>query len=121
MPEHRREINLASGATDVAVQSQAKFPTTAVVEPLNIDPQIIMWDPAIYTINSWKDVAATKEKILYTEGLSYMDVLQAKGLITADQKDSSFDGTPSRFVAETGKCMQQGHASNEPYRWQDVV
>ena len=116
-----KSIYLAYVATDVAVQSQAKFPTTAVVEPLNIDPQIIMWDPATYTINSWKDVAATKAKILYTEGLSYMDVLQAKGLITADQKDSSFDGTPSRFVAEKGKVMQQGYASNAPYRWEHDV
>jgi hypothetical protein len=116
-----KSIYLAYVATDGAVQSQAKFPTTAVVAPLNIDPQIIMWDPATYTINSWKDVAATKAKILYTEGLSYMDVLQAKGLITADQKDSSFDGTPSRFVAEKGKVMQQGYASNEPYRWEHDV
>ncbi|MCW2888965.1 MAG: hypothetical protein JWL58_5827 [Streptosporangiaceae bacterium] len=116
-----KSIYLAYVATDVAIQSQAKFPTTAVVAPLNIDPQIIMWDPATYTINSWTDVARTKAKVLYTEGLSYMDALVAKGLVTKDQKDSSFDGTPSRFVAEKGKVMQQGYASNEPYRWEHDV
>jgi hypothetical protein len=116
-----KSIYLAYVSTDTAIQSQAKFPTTAVVAPLNIDPQIIMWDPATYTINSWKDVARTKAKILYTEGLSYMDALLAKGLITKDQEDSSFDGTPSRFVAEKGKVLQQGYASNEPYRWEHDV
>jgi hypothetical protein len=116
-----KSIYLAYVSTDTAIQSQAKFPTTAVVAPLNIDPQIIMWDPATYSINSWKDVKGTKAKILYTEGLSYMDALLAKGLITKDQEDSSFDGTPSRFVAEKGKVLQQGYASNEPYRWEHDV
>jgi hypothetical protein len=116
-----KSIYLSYVSTDTAIQSQAKFPTTAVVAPLNIDPQIIMWDPATYTINSWKDVKGTKAKILYTEGLSYMDALLAKGLITKDQEDSSFDGTPSRFVAEKGKVLQQGYASNEPYRWENDV
>ena len=67
------------------------------------------------------DVASTKAKVLYTEGLSYMDVLLAKGLVTKDQADSSFDGTPSRFVAAKGKAIQQGYASNEPYRWEHDV
>jgi hypothetical protein len=116
-----KSIYLSYVSTDTAIQSQAKFPTTAVVAPLNIDPQIIMWDPATYTINSWKDIKGTKAKILYTEGLSYMDALLAKGLITKDQEDSSFDGTPSRFVAEKGKVLQQGYASNEPYRWEHDV
>jgi hypothetical protein len=116
-----KSIYLSLVATDFAIRSQAKFPTTAVVAPLNIDPQVIMWDPATYTINSWKDVASTKAKVLYTEGLSYMDVLLAKGLVTKDQADSSFDGTPSRFVAAKGKAIQQGYASNEPYRWEHDV
>jgi hypothetical protein len=41
--------------------------------------------------------------------------------VKASQKDASFDGTPSRFVAERGKLMQQGYASNEPYRWEHDV
>ncbi|HEX4352094.1 MAG TPA: hypothetical protein VHZ95_04255 [Polyangiales bacterium] len=114
-------IYLGYVATDDAVIAADKFPTIAVVAPLDINPQVIMWDPATYTINSWSDVAKTKAKIIYIEGLPFMDYLVSKGLVSASQKDASFDGTPSRFVAERGKPIQQGYASNEPYRWEHDV
>ncbi|HEX3621244.1 MAG TPA: hypothetical protein VHT97_02905 [Acidimicrobiales bacterium] len=108
-------------ATDDAVGAYAKFPTKAVVAPLDINPQILMWDPATYKINTWSDVAASGAKILYIEGMPFMDYLVAKGYVKKDQLDSSFDGTPARFVAAGGKVIQQGYASNEPYRWQNDV
>ena len=114
-------IYLGYVATDDAVQAAEKFPTMAVVAPLDINPQILMWDPETYTINGWSDVATTKAKIIYIEGLPFMDYLVSKGFVKASQKDASFDGTPSRFVAERGKLIQQGYASNEPYRWEHDV
>lgn len=114
-------IYLGYVATDEAVQNDEKLPTTAVVAPLDVNPQIVMWDPATYTIDTWADVAKTKAKVLYLEGLPFMDYLLSKGYVTKDQLDSSFDGTPSRFVAEDGKLIQQGYASNEPYRWEHDV
>jgi hypothetical protein len=116
-----QSIYLGYVATDDAVQAAEKFPTMAVVAPLDINPQIVMWDPSTYHVSSWADVAATKAKIVYIEGLPFMDYLVSKGYVTAAQKDASFDGTPSRFVAERGKLMQQGYASNEPYRWEHDV
>src|SRR6266851_6545951 len=50
-------IYLGYVATDDAVQASDKFPTMAVVAPLDINPQIVMWDPGTYTINAWPDVA----------------------------------------------------------------
>jgi hypothetical protein len=114
-------IYLAYVATDEAVQAAEKFPTTAVVAPLDINPQILMWDPATYDITTWPDVAKTGATITYLEGLPFMDYLLSKGYVKQSQLDSSFDGTPSRFVAENGKIIQQGYASNEPYRWEHDV
>jgi len=91
------------------------------VAPLDINPQILMWDPAKYAIASWPDVARSKAKVVYLEGLPFMDYLVSKGFVTKEQKDASFDGTPSRFVASGGKLIQQGYASNEPYRWEHDV
>ena len=108
-------------ATDDAVQAADKFPTKAVVAPLEINPQILMWDPATYKIEEWADVAKTKAKVVYLEGLPFMDYLVSKGFVTKDQKDAAFDGTPSRFVAGGGKVIQQGYASNEPFRWENDV
>jgi hypothetical protein len=114
-------IFLGYVATDDAVQAAEKFPTMAVVAPLDINPQIVMWDPATYTVNTWADVAKTKAKVTYVEGMPFMDYLVSKNFVTKDQRDASFDGTPSRFVAEGGKLMQQAYASNEPFRWENDV
>jgi hypothetical protein len=116
-----QDVFLGYVATDDAVQAAEKFPTKAVVAPLDINPQILMWDPATYKIDGWPDVAKSKAKVLYLEGLPFMDYLVAQGYVTKGQKDASFDGTPSRFVAEGGKLIQQGYASNEPYRWEHDV
>jgi len=115
------EIYLGYVATDDAVQAATKFPTKAVVAPLDINPQVLIWDPASFTVAGWPDIAKTKAKVLYLEGLPFMDYLIAKGFVTKEQKDASFDGTPSRFVAAAGKIVQQGYASNEPYRWEHDV
>jgi hypothetical protein len=92
-----------------------------VAAPLDINPQVLMWDPATYTINSWSDVAPTKAKVTYLEGLPFVDYLVSKGYVTKSQLDASYDGTPARFVAERGKVIQQAYASNEPYRWEHDV
>ena len=42
------DIMLGYVSTDEAIQNSAEFPTKAVVAPFNINPQIIMWDPATY-------------------------------------------------------------------------
>ncbi|MEU5881976.1 hypothetical protein [Spirillospora sp. NPDC047279] len=117
-----KSITLGFVPTDDAVRSAEKFPVKAVFSSLDINPQIIMFDPATYPdVRTWKDVPATKAKVVYSEGKAYMDFLIAKGLVTKEQADASFDGTPSRFVADKGKSMQQGYISNEPYRWQNDV
>ncbi|SOD70773.1 hypothetical protein SAMN05892883_0415 [Jatrophihabitans sp. GAS493] len=115
-------ITLGYVSTDSAVRDFAKFPTLGVVAPLDKDPQIVMWDPAtLTTVKTWADVAPTNAKVLYTEGLTYMDYLVSKGIVKKSQLDASFDGSPSRFVAAGGKEMQQGYVSNEPYRWEHNV
>ncbi|HEY8924829.1 MAG TPA: ABC transporter substrate-binding protein, partial [Polyangia bacterium] len=57
------EILLGYVATDDAVQAAAKFPTKAVVAPLDINPQVLIWDPASFTVQGWPDIAKTKAKI----------------------------------------------------------
>jgi len=115
------EIFLGYVATDDAVQAASKFPTKAVVAPLDINPQVLIWNPAVYTVAGWPDIAKTKAKVVYIEGLPFMDFLVSKGFVNKAQKDASFDGTPARFAAEGGKVIQQGYASNEPYRWEHDV
>ncbi|MEU6249325.1 ABC transporter substrate-binding protein [Glycomyces sp. NPDC047010] len=114
-------ITLGFVPTDDAVRANAEFPVTGVFASLEVTPQIVMFDPATYDIDSWDDVKATGAPIVYTEGKVFMDYLIAQGYVDPSQADASFDGTPSRFVAEGGRVMQQGYVSNEPYRWEHDV
>ncbi|MBF6170247.1 hypothetical protein [Nocardia blacklockiae] len=114
-------ITLGFVPTDDAIRSQEKFPVRGVFASLDVNPQIVMWDPATYQVNSWRDVAATGAPVVYSEGKVFMDYLIAHGYVRPEQADASFDGTPSRFVAEHGRVMQQGYVSNEPYRWEHDV
>lgn len=114
-------ITLGFVPTDDAVRANAEFPVTGVFASLDINPQIVMFDPATYDIDSWDDVKGTGAPIVYSEGKVFMDYLVANGYVNQEQADASFDGTPARFVADGGESMQQGYVSNEPYRWEHDV
>lgn len=116
------DITLGFVPTDDAVRAAARFPVTGVFASLDVNPQIVMWDPATYPdVRTWADVAASGAPVVYSEGKIFMDHLIATGVVRPEQADASFDGTPSRFVAERGRVMQQGYVSNEPYRWEHDV
>ncbi len=106
--------------TDEAIANYAEFPTTAVVAPLDINPQIIMWDPETYDIASWDDVKDTGAVINHFGGASYTEYLEGSGLVDADQLDPSYDGAPTRFIGEGGAIIQQGFATQEPYNYEFV-
>ncbi len=112
-------------ATDEAVENYEEFPTTAFVAPLEINPQIIMWDPATYPdVATIADLATAKDgegvTIRYFESGAYMQFLLADGQVTEAQLDGSYDGGPSVFIAEAGAIAQQGFASAEPYNYENV-
>ena len=116
------DIMLGYVSTDEAIQNSGEFPTTAVVAPFNINPQIIMWDPATYPqVKAIKDLKPLGVKVRYFQGAAYMDYLIQSGQLEKSQTDGSYDGTPANFVAAGGKDAQQGFASAEPYFYEKVL
>jgi hypothetical protein len=117
-----QDITLGYVNTDEAVQLSADMPTTAVFAALDINPQMIMWDPQTYpdvtTIADLKDAGAT---VRYFGGSAWMEYLVDQGVLDRDQLDGSYDGTPANFVAAGGKDAQQGFASAEPYIYEHEV
>ena len=108
-------------ATDEAIENYADNPTTAFVAPLEINPQIIMWDPATYpAVETIADLKAEGVTIRYFESGAYMQFLLSDGQVEEGQLDGSYDGGPSVFIAEGGKIAQQGFASAEPYNYENV-
>ncbi|MGI9595710.1 MAG: ABC transporter substrate-binding protein [Acidimicrobiales bacterium] len=106
--------------TDEAIANYAEFPTTAVAAPLDINPQIVMWDPETYDIGSWDDVKGTGAVVSHFAGASYTEYLVGAGLVDEAQLDGSYDGSPTRFIGEEGAIIQQGFATQEPYNYENV-
>lgn len=121
-----KTITLGYVTTDEAVQNSVKAPTTAVFAPLDIGPQMIMWDPSYYPnvtdiASLGKALKAEGGVVRYFGGAAYMDYLVGSGVLDKSIVDGSYDGSPAKFVAAKGKDAQQGFASAEPYIYQNEV
>jgi len=115
-------ITLGYVITDEAIAFAAQQPTLSVIATLEIDPQVLIWDPASYPqFNTVGDIGQTDAKVLFYSGAVYMDYLVGAGILRASQIDGSYDGSPATFVADGGKTVVQGYATNEPHTYQHEV
>jgi hypothetical protein len=115
-------ILLGYVATDEAIENYAQIPTKAIVAPLEVNPQIIMWDPATYPdVKTIADLKKDNVTIRYFQTGAYMNFLVSSGQVDPSQLDGSYDGSPAVFVAEGGKIAQQGFASAEPYTYEKLI
>lgn len=116
------KITMGYVYTDEGIQYNSELPTTSVFAGLDINPQIIMWDPATYPeVKKIADLKAKGVKVRYFDGAAYMSYLTQTGLLDESQLDGSYDGTPAVFVSQEGKIAQQGFASAEPYIYKNEV
>jgi len=117
------DILLGFVSTDVSVaQSGGDLPTVSIVAPFNINPQIIMWDPATYPdVKKIADLKDKGVKVRYFNGAAYMDFLTATGILDKKQIDGTYDGAPASFLAAAGKDAQQGFGTAEPYFYEKVL
>jgi hypothetical protein len=120
----KQDPNILLGyvATDEAIENYKDVPTKAVVAPLEINPQIIMWDPATYPdVKTIADLQKKNVTIRYFQTGAYMKYLVSSGQVKQSQLDGSYDGSPAVFTAQGGKIAQQGFASAEPYTYQNLI
>lgn len=107
--------------TDEAVSLSAKQPTIAVMAPREHWAQVLIYAPEVYDFKTIADIGKTDTTVLYFEGNSYMKYLTGAGILKASQVDSSYDGTPARFVSSGGKVVQQGFITAEPWQYEHTV
>jgi len=91
----------------------------SVVAPLEANPQIIMWDPASFPdVKEIKDLQKHNVPVLvFGKGIIAKWAI-SQGIMTDGQFDTSFDGSPDKFVSSDGKIAQQGFATAEPYKFE---
>jgi hypothetical protein len=86
------------------------------------NPPMIMWDPETYPdIETIADIGEEGVLVRYFGGAAYMDFFTQTGILSPDQVDGSYDGTPALFVADQGASAQQGFGSAEPYIYEKEV
>jgi hypothetical protein len=115
-------ITLGMMNPDQIIQLSKDQPVVGVVAPMELDPQIILWDPKAHP--DWHtiaDIGQTDTKVLYFQGNTYMDYLLGSGILRRSQVDGSYDGSPAAFVASGGKIAVQAYATNEPYLYQHEI
>jgi len=106
--------------TDEQIATFADQPTVAVVAPLEKNPQILMFDPNTYQFESFSDIGESGATVSVFAGQFYTEYHVGTGQLTADQIDPSYDGSPTRFIAEEGALVQQGFATQEPWNCENL-
>jgi hypothetical protein len=114
------DIFLGYTTTDEQIGNFADTPVLGLVAPLEKNPQILMWDPETYSFESFSDIGESGAVVNVFPGGFYIDYLVGTGQISADQFDGSYDGSPTRFIAEQGAIVQQGFATNEPWSYEHI-
>nr|MDT0664299.1 hypothetical protein [Micromonospora sp. DSM 115978] len=115
-------ITLGYVFTDEAIQLSAEQPTLGVLAPLEINPQMIMWDPeTLPDVEGIADLGEAGTTVLYFSTGTYMRYLLGEGILSEEQVDGSYDGAPVRWVAEAGAVAQQGYATAEPYIYENEI
>jgi hypothetical protein len=112
-------ITLGAVSTDAAIVGAAGQPTVAVASQLTVSPQILMWDPESHPGTTIREVTATGSPVV-TAGDIIPALLVSQGIIQPAQIDTSYEGTPARFVSDP-TILQQGFATAEPYVYQNEI
>ncbi|CAN5839769.1 MAG: ABC transporter substrate-binding protein [Ilumatobacteraceae bacterium] len=116
-------IHLGYANTEGQVLRYEETPVLSVVAPLDINPQIIYWDPETYPdVKTLADLGEEADVTINVfEGGTFSEVFVAEGIWREEQIDTSYNGTPAQFVAADGALAQQGFASAEPYTYENVI
>ena len=115
-------VHLGYALTDETVQFSAQQPLTAVIAAMEISPLAILWSPDVHPeFHTIADIGRSDTKVLYTQGVPYMEYLVSSGLLHRSQLDGSYDGSPDRFVSERGQAALQGFVTAEPYLYEHEI
>jgi hypothetical protein len=113
-------IVLGTVYSDTAIATSANQPVVAVVSQLTTSPLMFMWDPASHPgAQTLRDVAASGVPLVTSDPV-IPALLEGQGIISSAQVDTSYDGSPARFVSDP-RILQQGYATTEPYLYESEI
>jgi hypothetical protein len=113
-------ITLGQQATEEQVLGWASGqPTVGVIAPFDVDPVVFIWDRERHPdFNTIQDVGQTDTKVL-TFRSANIDYLLGSGILRSKQVDYSYDGSPSRLMADRS-IVVGGFSTNEPFIYRSL-
>ncbi len=104
-----QDITLGYVNTDDVIQSSGTVQVTGVAATLEINPQMLQFDPTQLDIDPMDpaSIGESGARILHFPGVTYIDWMIGKGYITEDQSDPNYGGAPDQWIAEGGNFIQQ--------------
>lgn len=113
---YEKNVLIGAGESDTQVLDYSSVPTVAIFAPFHIDPVELNWNPAKYHFTSLSAIGKSNVVVQYYAGSGYMAYLIAKGIIKKSQTFSGYDGSYARFVSTDGGVVDQGFATEGPYK-----
>ncbi|WP_159620990.1 hypothetical protein [Ruania rhizosphaerae] len=114
------DITFGAVNTDAAIAAHEAQPTVAVTSQMTYSPQILMWDPETYPGATTIEEVTSQGAVVVTSGDVIPALLAETVGFDLAQSDTSYEGTPARFVSDT-TIMQQGFATAEPYIYENEI
>jgi hypothetical protein len=106
--------------TDAAIAAYAEQPTVAVTSQMTVSPQILMWDPETYPDATGIADVVGDGAVVVTSGDVIPALLVSELGMDPNQSDTSYEGTPARFVSDP-TITQQGFATAEPFIYENEI
>ena len=100
---------------DTAIATSSTTPVVGIVAPFNNSVHILLWNPAKFKFANFTDMKKSNATVLYFSGTEFVEYMAGAGYLDASQLDSSYNGSPARFVASGGGVVEQGFATAEPF------
>ncbi|MFZ1489267.1 MAG: hypothetical protein WAS51_04950 [Ilumatobacteraceae bacterium] len=117
----KNEITFGYVNASDAMKDSATNAVVGVSKTLDVDPQMLMWDPTQLDITDPEDMAATGAKVLHFDGVAYLEFLISNGYIDEGQSDPSYGGAPDEWIAQGGNFIQQGFVTNEVFKYENTI
>lgn len=109
------DLGLVHGDQLVAASGGQRV--VGVAPLLTHNPAILMWDSAKHPGLTIKDLPGSGATVVVSKEQTFPTWLLAKGYVKQAQLDTSYDGSPARFVADSG-IVQQGYVTSEPWTYE---
>jgi len=118
-----QDITLGYVNTDDIIEQSPTVEVTAVAATLEINPQIFMWDPEQNDIDVTDpaSIIETGARLLHFPVATYVDWMIANGYLDEGQSDPNYGGAPDQWVADGGNFLQQGFATNEVFKYENLI